>query len=84
MNSAGESIMSIATAIIGVAILALIISRKSNTVGVIQAGASGFVNALATAVSPVTGSTVNINSSYPGSAGTFGGGNFGFNGLGFN
>lgn len=64
-----EPIVTIATAIIGVAIVALLISQKSNTTGVIQAAASGFSNALGVAVSPVTGSSVSVNTSYPNSSG---------------
>lgn len=51
------SVVAIATAIIGVAIIAVLVSRNANTVGVIGAGASGFSQALSTALSPVTGST---------------------------
>jgi FtsH-binding integral membrane protein len=40
--------------LIGVASLALIVSRNSNTTGVVSAGFTGFTNALATAISPVT------------------------------
>jgi FtsH-binding integral membrane protein len=44
------------TGLIGVASLALIISKNSNTTGVITSSFSGFSNALATALSPVTSS----------------------------
>lgn len=62
-----ESIVTIGTAIIGVAILAVLVSKKSNTAGVIQSAASGFSNALGTAVSPVTGASINFNVGYPSS-----------------
>lgn len=65
MNQATEAMVTIFTAIIGVALLAIIISQKSNTAGVLQAFGSMFSNALGVAVSPVTGSRVNINTSYP-------------------
>jgi hypothetical protein len=65
MNQLTESVLTIATAIIGVAILAVLVSRRSNTAGVIQAAASGFGNALATATSPVTGENISINLGYP-------------------
>lgn len=68
-----EGIFSILTLIVGVAILAIIVSPKAKTSDVIQASASGFVNSLATAESPVTGEHVNIVSSYPGQS-MFGGG----------
>jgi hypothetical protein len=64
-NQMIESIVTILTAIVGVAILALLVSKKSNTSGVIQSAASGFSNALATAVSPVTGNNIQTNLGYP-------------------
>ena len=67
MNQITETVVTIATAIVGVAILAVIVSRRSNTAGVIQAAASGFGNALNVAVSPVTGGNVGGNLAYPGS-----------------
>ena len=60
-----EMLLSIFTVAAGVAIVALVLSKKSNTMGVIQAWFSGNTNLLATATSPVTGAKVNINTSYP-------------------
>jgi len=60
----GEQITVIAIAIIGVATLAVVLSRNSNTTGVIGAAAQGFSQSLAAALSPITGS---------GSLGSFGG-----------
>ena len=51
------SIVTVLTAIIGVAIIAVLVSKQANTSGVIQAGGSAFNSALATAVSPITGGT---------------------------
>lgn len=65
MNNTVEAVVTIATAITGVAILAVIVSRKSNTANVIQAAASGFANSLGVAVSPVTGQSYNMDLSYP-------------------
>jgi hypothetical protein len=65
MNSGIEAVVTIATAIIGVAILAVLVSQKSNTTGVIQAFGSAFVNSLGVAEAPVTGASYQINSSYP-------------------
>lgn len=65
MNQITETVVTIATAIVGVAILALLVSRRSNTAGVIQAAASGFGNALAVATSPVTGVSGGYNLAYP-------------------
>jgi len=64
MNQLTETVVTIATAIVGVALLALLVSKKSNTAGVIQAAASGFSNALGVATSPVTGANVPLNLSY--------------------
>lgn len=72
MNNVLEGAVTIGMAIIGVAILALLISPRSRTAQVIQATASGFSNSLATAMTPVTGQKVNIDTSYP-SVGPFGG-----------
>lgn len=80
-NQLVEAFVGIFTAIIGVAIIAVLVSQKSNTTGVLQAWGSAFSNALGVAVSPVTGSTVNINTSYPGGSSALG--NFSnFNGFG--
>lgn len=67
MNQATETLVTIATAIVGVAILALLVSRKSNTVGVIQAAGSAFSNMLGVATSPVTGANIAFNVGYPSS-----------------
>lgn len=58
MGNITESIVTILTAVVGVAILAVLVSRKSNTAGVITAGGAAFGNALGIAVSPVTGAGV--------------------------
>jgi len=49
------SLVTVATAIIGVAILAVLVSKNSNTTGVINSFAGGFAQDLAAAVSPITG-----------------------------
>lgn len=53
-----NSITTIVLAIIGVAILAVIVSRNANTSGVISAAGGAFSKDLGTALSPVTGSTL--------------------------
>jgi len=68
MDKAVELFGSIFTIAAGVAIVALLVSKNSSTTGVIQAWFSGNSNLLAVAESPVTGSTVNINTSYPSSS----------------
>ena len=57
--------MTITTAIVAVALLAVLVSKKSNTAAVIQAAGSAFGNSLAVAVSPVTGASTKPNLSYP-------------------
>ena len=65
MNDAVHSIVSIFIAIVGVAIVAVLVSKNANTSGVIQSTASGFGNALDVAISPVTGQSPQANLSYP-------------------
>lgn len=55
MGHVGDQITSILMAIIGVAILSVILSRRSNTTGVIGSAANAFSMALGTAISPITG-----------------------------
>jgi hypothetical protein len=55
MNEMWSGVVTIASAIVGVAILAVLVSRNSNTSGVISSAASGFAQDLSAAVSPVTG-----------------------------
>ncbi len=63
-----ELLGTIFTIAAGVAIVALVISKNSNTSSVIQAWFSGNSNLLAVAESPVTGSKVSVNTSYPSSS----------------
>jgi hypothetical protein len=49
------SVVTVITAIIGVAILAVLVSKNSNTSGVINAAASGFSKDLSAALSPING-----------------------------
>lgn len=74
MSSLTEALVTIATAIVGLAIVATLVSRNAQTPQVIQASGSAFSNALGVAESPVTGSTYTINLSYPGQdfSGSFG------------
>jgi len=55
MDGVGEKVATIAVAIIGVATLAVLVSRNANTAGVINAGGNAFVNALNAATAPVRG-----------------------------
>lgn len=54
MGGAMEKITTIAVAIVGVAILAVLVSKNANTANVIKAAGSAFGGALGVAVSPVT------------------------------
>ena len=66
MNSITESIVTIAVAIIGLATLAVIVSKNANTTGVINSGGNAFNSALATAISPVTGGGSPLGGSFGG------------------
>jgi hypothetical protein len=57
MNNITEAVVSIATLIVGAGILALIVSKNSQTSQVITSGGNAFSNMLATAMGPVTGYT---------------------------
>jgi hypothetical protein len=63
-----DFLQAVATLIVGVAIVALLVSPKAKTSSVIQASASGFSNALGVAQSPVTGAKYTIDLSYPDSS----------------
>lgn len=65
MNAFWETIITVTSGIVGLAIVAVLVSRRSQTPAVIQSAASGFANNLGVAMSPVTGLGYNINTSYP-------------------
>lgn len=52
-----RSVVTVLTAIVGVAIIAVLVSQRAQTGSVITAGGNAFSNALSVAVSPVTGSS---------------------------
>lgn len=54
-NQLINSIVTVLVAIIGVAIVAVLVSRNAQTGQVISAASTGFSGALGTALSPVTG-----------------------------
>lgn len=60
-ESLTTSVVTVLTAIIGVAILAILVSKNSATSNVLQAGGSAFSSILGTAISPVSGSGLGIN-----------------------
>ncbi len=57
MDEALKGVITILTAIIGVAILAVLVSRNANTQGVISSAGSAFSNALSVAEGPVSGNS---------------------------
>lgn len=58
MNNITESIVTVLVGITGVALLAVIVSQKSDTSKVIGALFGGYAQALSAAVSPITGNVV--------------------------
>jgi hypothetical protein len=54
-NQLFSSVVTVAVAITGVAIIAVIVSKNANTSGVISAATSGFAQDLQAATSPVSG-----------------------------
>lgn len=71
-----EPIATIAGGIIAVAIVAVLVSNKSQTGNVLGAAGSAFANALSAATGPVTGNAATPNVNGPSSSG-FGGFNAG-------
>jgi PRD1 phage membrane DNA delivery len=69
-----ETVATIALAIVSLAMVAVVVSKKAQTPQVIQSAGSAFSNALGVAESPVTGATYNLDLSYPGTdmTGSFG------------
>lgn len=58
-----EPVVTIVAGIIGIALVAVLVSQKSNTAGVFAAAGGAFSNALSAAVSPITGNSAapNVN-----------------------
>ena len=57
MSEIGSAITSIIMAVIGVAIIAVLVSSKAQTGSVLQAGGTAISSVLGSALSPVTGSS---------------------------
>lgn len=55
MNSAVSAVVTIATAVVGVAILAVLVSRNAQTPAVIKEAGGAFSDILRAATGPVTG-----------------------------
>lgn len=69
-NTATEAIVTIVLAIVGLAVVATLVSSKAQTGSIIQNSASGLANDIAVAQSPVTGIQVSPNTSYASSFGS--------------
>jgi hypothetical protein len=69
-NTATEAIVTIVLAIVGLAVVATLVSKNAQTGSIIQNAASGLGNDIAVAQSPVTGISVNPNLSYSSSFGS--------------
>lgn len=61
MSHLGDQVVSVLLTIIGVAIVAVIVSNNSNTTNVISSASGAFTNAIKTAVSPVVGGSTLSN-----------------------
>jgi PRD1 phage membrane DNA delivery len=62
-----SAMVTVGTAIIGVAILAVLVSQNSQTASVLQAAGNAFSGSLGAALSPVTGGSTNLyGSTYTG------------------
>lgn len=67
MNTFVEALVTIAVAIVGLAIIATLVSKNAQTPQVIQSAGTAFGSSLGVAESPVSGAKVTPNLSYPGS-----------------
>lgn len=70
MDQLTTAIVTIAVAIVGVATLAVLVSKNANTSGVIQSAGTAFSGALNAATGPVSGAS--IGGGFSGSIPTYG------------
>ena len=70
-----ETLTTIAVAIVGLGVVAVLVSKRAQTPAVIQSAGSAFSNAMGIAEAPVTGASYSPVLSYPGQdmATSFGG-----------
>lgn len=61
MNQITEQVSAILMAVVGVAILAVLVSRNAQTGSVLQAGGQAFSSILGAAEAPVTGGGFGLN-----------------------
>lgn len=64
MNNIWSGIVTIAVAIIGVAIIATLVSKNANTANVIKSAGGAFSQALNAATGPVSGGGFSFNNSF--------------------
>ncbi len=64
-----KSLFTVATAIIGVAIIAVLVSKNANTSGVLTSAGNALSTSIGAAVSPVTGGGMNSFGGFSGGAG---------------
>ncbi len=72
MDNITSGVVTIATAIVGVAILAVLVSKNANTANVIKSASGGFAEALRAATGPVTGGGGGSGLSWGSMGNTFG------------
>lgn len=65
-DNAISAMVTVATAIIGVAILSVLLSKNSNTVGVIGALSGGLSQDLGAATAPITGGGMSFTNGFGG------------------
>ena len=65
-DSLVNSAVTVIIAIIGVGLVAVILSKNANTSGVIGAGAGGIATDLSSAISPISGSSLGLSFSTSG------------------
>ncbi len=63
MGHTVDSIVSVLTAIVGLAIVSVLVSKNANTSGVITAGGSAFSTVIGAAVSPISGTGLSSSNS---------------------
>lgn len=61
MNDITQAVVTILTAIVGVAILAVLVSQRSNTSQVVGSVGNAFAQSLGAATAPVTGANTSSN-----------------------
>lgn len=69
MDHFWTSLVTVATAIVGLAIIAVLVSKNAQTPQVINSAAGGFAQDIAAAVAPVSGSTLFGGTGFTGQGG---------------